>query len=341
MNSPKVSILVPSFNQGAFITNLIKSALGQSYENWEMIIQDGGSTDNTATVCKSFAASDSRIVFQSEKDKGFSDAVNKAIDRALGSIAIIQSSDDFFATPDAIGQAVSIFVNDPRLVLVGGSAVVVDDKLLQLGSADRDSGYIRPDLVYQLVKHFSQSATFFSLERARRVGKLDVRVDMVADTDFWIRMACYHPAPLNTVLHTTQTWGCVMVQPNQRSADFSKFYKGRAKMFMKFIEDDRIRFSPAFKRNVAEGAIKAAINHFTQHQLATEELTTMYKELHGQAYVAPSVSWKGKIFRMIRGSRNQGTPRSIQEMYLGRHSESPLYNCGWFNSHESNLSNGI
>ena len=96
MNSPLLSIIVPSYNQGAFIANTLLSIMHQEYQHWEIIIQDGGSGDNTHEAVKPFLKIDNRISFQSEKDKGFSDAVNKALLRCKGEYAIIQNSDDFF-----------------------------------------------------------------------------------------------------------------------------------------------------------------------------------------------------------------------------------------------------
>lgn len=73
MKNPKISILVPSYNQGAYIEHTILSVLKQDYSNWELIIQDACSKDQTAEVCKAYVLKDNRIQFYSEKDKGFAD----------------------------------------------------------------------------------------------------------------------------------------------------------------------------------------------------------------------------------------------------------------------------
>lgn len=327
----KVSILVPSFNQGPYISNLIRSLLGQSYSNWEMIIQDGGSKDKTAEICREFAAADSRISFRSEKDSGFADAVNRAMDRATGTIGTIQSTDDFLVTPYVLESAVALFAANPRIELLGGASVVVDDKLRQLSMSEKIAGYVRPDSVYQLNKDFSQSGTFFTLERGRAVGKLNPNVDMVADTDFWIRLSCYDRMSLNTIYHTTEIWGAAMIQPDQRSADFSKFHLGRAKMFSGFIDDSRIPFAKDFKKNVADGIITRAIAHFEANNLDATQLLELYKKLHDRSYAAPEVSFRSKVVRLIRGSKKVHVPNSIHEVYLGDLSKCTLYDHGWFN----------
>ena len=118
MNNPLISVIIPSYNQGAYISNTLNSIVRQRYENWEVIIQDGGSTDQTAEAVKPFVDADSRITFQSEKDKGFSDAVNKAIARCKGEFSIIQNSDDFFFGPDVFNEVVSYLNRYPDLFML-------------------------------------------------------------------------------------------------------------------------------------------------------------------------------------------------------------------------------
>src|SRR5262249_60454279 len=91
---PLVSIVVPSFNQGRFIAETVRSCLGQCYRPIEILVQDGGSTDDTISVLRSLDAPE--LYWVSEADEGVVDAVNKGLSRAKGEILSIQSSDDVF-----------------------------------------------------------------------------------------------------------------------------------------------------------------------------------------------------------------------------------------------------
>ncbi len=71
---PLVSIITPSYNQGQYIEETIKSVLSQDYPNIEYIVMDGGSTDNTLNILRKYS---NRIKWISEPDKGQSDAINK------------------------------------------------------------------------------------------------------------------------------------------------------------------------------------------------------------------------------------------------------------------------
>ncbi len=92
---PKISIVTPSFNQGAFIEQTIQSVLNQNYPNLEYIIIDGGSTDGTVDIIKKYAANLTWWV--SEKDRGQADAINKGLQHCTGEIFNFINSDDYLA----------------------------------------------------------------------------------------------------------------------------------------------------------------------------------------------------------------------------------------------------
>src|ERR1700738_1526878 len=88
---PRITIVTPSFNQGQFIEETIRSVLLQGYPNLEYIIIDGGSTDNTVEIIKKYEPWIACWV--SEKDRGQSDALNKGFARATGQILAWLCSD--------------------------------------------------------------------------------------------------------------------------------------------------------------------------------------------------------------------------------------------------------
>ena len=91
---PKISVVIPSFNQGSFIEETILSILKQAYPNLELIIIDGFSTDNTLEIVKKY--SDSINYFVSEKDNGQAHALNKGFQIASGDICSYLNSDDIY-----------------------------------------------------------------------------------------------------------------------------------------------------------------------------------------------------------------------------------------------------
>ena len=94
----KISIITVCYNSQKTIEKTIKSVLSQSYKNFEYIIIDGGSTDNTIEIIKKYKKKID--VFKSKKDKGIYDAINKGIKYSTGSVVSILHSDDIFYDND-------------------------------------------------------------------------------------------------------------------------------------------------------------------------------------------------------------------------------------------------
>ena len=88
----KISIITPSYNQGQYIEQTIKSVLDQNYPNLEYIIIDGGSTDSSVDIIKKY---EDHLAYRvSEKDRGESRAINKGLEKDTGDITIWLNSDD-------------------------------------------------------------------------------------------------------------------------------------------------------------------------------------------------------------------------------------------------------
>ena len=100
MLNPRISIITVCYNSGATIRDTLESIASQSYKNFEHIIVDGGSTDNTLNVIRDW--SKHPIILVSEPDNGIYDAMNKGIALAKGEYIGMLNSDDYFAKPTAL-----------------------------------------------------------------------------------------------------------------------------------------------------------------------------------------------------------------------------------------------
>ena len=96
MNKPYFSIITVCYNSAKTIERTIKSVLSQSYHDWEYIIVDGESTDNTLEIVNAYASKENRIRVISEPDHGIYDAMNKGIGMAQGILIGMVNSDDYY-----------------------------------------------------------------------------------------------------------------------------------------------------------------------------------------------------------------------------------------------------
>jgi glycosyltransferase involved in cell wall biosynthesis len=117
-----VSVVVPCLNRARFIVPTIDSILQQDYPNVECIVIDGGSTDGTIEILRSY---ESKIKWISEPDNGHADAINKGWKISRGEILAWLNADDCYVVPDAISKAVGYLRNHPEVDVVYGCVVTI------------------------------------------------------------------------------------------------------------------------------------------------------------------------------------------------------------------------
>jgi glycosyltransferase involved in cell wall biosynthesis len=122
-HGPRISVITPSYNQGQFLEETIRSVLLQGYPNLEYVVIDGGSTDDSAEIIERYEPF--LDFWVSEHDGGQSEAINKGFERTSGDIVIWLNSDDRFR-PGALHHAARAFVENPGAVVVYGDPNIID-----------------------------------------------------------------------------------------------------------------------------------------------------------------------------------------------------------------------
>lgn len=181
---PSVSVVIPCLNRAHLIRPTIESILGQDYPKIECIVMDGGSTDGTPEILKSYG---DRITWVSEPDKGQSDAINKGWQMSKGEIVTWLNADDLWEVPSAVSQAVEFLVNHPEVDVVYGDCGIVDADGKQVGMASSREW----DLEYavEFSDHvISQPASFIRRNILYRVGFLDLDLHYQMDKELWWRI---------------------------------------------------------------------------------------------------------------------------------------------------------
>jgi len=126
LSTPLVSVIVPAYNHGRFIARCLESVLNQTYQHWELIVVDDGSTDDTAAIVKTF--NDPRISYVYQANRGVGDlagTLNVGLNRTQGELVTMLASDDTWPAY-RIEKQIPIFA-ETQVCLVFGRGLIIDE----------------------------------------------------------------------------------------------------------------------------------------------------------------------------------------------------------------------
>lgn len=180
----KISIITATWNSGATLRDTLESVLQQSYTNYEILIIDGGSSDNTHDIVEEYIPKfDGRLHWHTGKDKGLYDAMNKGIARATGDIIGILNSDDFYADSDVLSRIaeecrnVEAVYGDLDFVDASDTSRVVRQ---WRGSQHRPGAFLKG-------WHPAHSTFYARRKCYERLGGFDISFDVSADFELMLR----------------------------------------------------------------------------------------------------------------------------------------------------------
>lgn len=184
---PLFSIVIPTLNQGPYIEDTLLSILWQGYDNVEIIVVDGGSTDDTPAVLERYRPWISVLI--SEPDRGQSDAINKGFRRARGSILAWLNSDDLYL-PGAFRTVLGRFAAHPggRWVIGSGDIISADQQFLRHVPAREGSAQTL--LAIEQDCFLLQQSCFWSASLWQEAGgQVDESLSLLMDYDLWWRFS--------------------------------------------------------------------------------------------------------------------------------------------------------
>ena len=188
MQSQQISIIMPAYNAEKFIGDSLQSTITQTYQNFEVIVVDDGSSDKTCNIVKHYISKDKRIKLLNQKHSGTADARNLGINNAKGSLIAFLDADDLWH-PDKLSQQITFMRNYSSVGLVSCLAVIIDDKSVSQGLT---SGKVLNGNCYKtMLEAGGISGGSIVLAKKKcldNVGGFDSLLEPYEDWDMWIRL---------------------------------------------------------------------------------------------------------------------------------------------------------
>lgn len=186
MSKPKVSIILPVYNSQEYIKEAIESISSQSFKDWELIIIDDASSDQTPNILKKYK--DKRIIgLKNDRNMGVAISLNRGLKQATGEyIARIDADDICF--PNRFELQVEFLDNNPATVIVGSNAEIINSSgdvlfITDLPTTDigiRNMLFVRNPLIHPSV--------MFRRKILGKVGNYNIKFNGAEDYELWFRM---------------------------------------------------------------------------------------------------------------------------------------------------------
>lgn len=191
-DNPFVSVVMPVYKAGDFLVDSIESILKQTYKNFEFIIVDDGSTDNSWKIIKKYSKKDRRIkTFRNKENLGIARSINKAIKKAQGQFIARMDADDI-ALPNRLEKQVKFLLDNPDFAVLGSQMFEINDKniITSVRKVPLTNDNIKQNLI---ITQTIQNPTLMINKKNIPEGSLvyDPKFSPVDDLDMFFRLIPY------------------------------------------------------------------------------------------------------------------------------------------------------
>lgn len=181
---PKVSIILPTYNGEKYLSESIESVINQTFKDWELIIVNDCSTDNTREISLRYVSQDKRIMMiENETNQKLPQALNIGFKKSSGNL-LTWTSDDNCMKSNMLDTLVNCFENDSNLDFIYGDIVPIDNK----GRIMTQYGYINGEIDDIYVRNPISACFMYTRNVYKQIGEYDRKAFLAEDYDYWIRI---------------------------------------------------------------------------------------------------------------------------------------------------------
>lgn len=281
---PTVSVIIPTYNRALMVKDAIQSVLDQTYTDYEIIVVDDGSTDDTSRVINGLRSYSRKVHYIHQGNKGRSAARNIGVRAARGDYIAFLDSDDMFL-PEKLHVQVMTLENNLNFGMVYSPVLKMDEHGNILKDIDHGreklTGFIYPELLFIKKNVITIPGVMVRMRVLREVGGFDETMHICEDLDLWRRIAMHHQ-----ILQMKESLAIIRYRPNE-SLDLLGYLEARTLYYHKAFADD-----PGLKKTIQKKLFSEM--YYTYGMLAS---TNKKKWLSSQLFIQ---SMRSNIFQFLR-----------------------------------------
>ena len=277
---PRVSIVTPTYNRADFLGEAIDSVLAQTYDQFEMIIVDDGSTDGTRELIERYA-DDPRIRYLYQENQGQSVARNWGIAESNGEFVCFLDSDNAWF-PDKLARSIEVFEADPSVDVVYGDNVIINEQGEEISRQNmrRYSGYITGELLKD--NCVSMNTTMTRRQCFEVMGGFNPKDPVADDYGLWLRISTRY-----TFQYVPALFGKYRVMANQISSNKDKRFQSNERILTEFVRD----FPQAVSKSVARRGMSFFYTRKARYEHSVGRSAAAWKTCLHAAWLFPF--WQG------------------------------------------------
>jgi glycosyltransferase involved in cell wall biosynthesis len=228
---PTVDVIIPAYNAAHYLPAAIESVVSQTFDDWQILLVDDGSTDNTAEAVAPFLDRlGSKIRYIKQENRGLPTARNTAIRASTAEFLALLDADDVWL-PCRLTEPVRILSERPQVGLVYGLITAIDQEnrpgITWSGNMSAADGHIAPQIYMRKVDLPCPTITF-RRKCVDEIGFFDETMDASEDRDFWLRIALRYE-----VAFVPKVLAYYRQSPNSMSTDPQRMLQAQLKFIRK------------------------------------------------------------------------------------------------------------
>lgn len=231
---PVVSVIIPTYNRALMVREAIRSVLDQTYADYEIIVVDDGSEDDTRDMVAGLGVSVDKVKYIYQKNRGRSAARNRGIQGARGELIAFLDADDRFL-PHKLEKQVQVLKEHPEYGMTYGYAIGTDENgkvWRRYNQRRRLSGWVYPQLLFIKGTIITTPSVMVRARVLREIGDFDETMHMCEDLDLWRRVARRHE------VHQFEEPLCYVRYRRNEGQPWADYVQARSSYYRKAIGED-------------------------------------------------------------------------------------------------------